>query len=59
MKGFIVAAAGAPFFWWGAPEHPILSITAYVLFTVVALSFWTGAVSVSYSRKKKDCKNGG
>lgn len=29
MKGFIVAAAGAPFFWWGAPEHPILSMLAY------------------------------
>lgn len=48
MKGFIVSAVGAPFFWWGMQAHPILSMLAYVLFTVVALFFWTGAVEIRH-----------
>lgn len=50
MKGLIVAAIGAPFFWWGAQTYPILSLLVYVLLVVAILLFWTGAIEIRYEK---------
>lgn len=50
MKGFIVSVIGAPFYWFAAPTYPFLGILVYVIFAVVALAFWTGAVGIRFGR---------
>jgi len=50
MKGLTVSIIGAPFYWMAAPTYPIVGVVVYVLFVVVVLVFWTGAVGVKFER---------
>lgn len=36
---------------WLATGYPIAGLLAYVIFAVVALAFWTGAIGVKFERK--------
>ena len=50
MKALTVTIIGAPFYWMTAPTYPIAGLLVYVIFVIVTLAFWTGAIGVKFER---------
>lgn len=50
MKTLTVTIIGTPFYWMAAPTYQIADLLVYVIFVIVTLAFWTGAVGVKFER---------